>query len=65
MRLLCDDKALREKMGNNAFKWVRERFDLTQKTEQYLNIYTELLEKKFRVLSLSAGKVAGKKFDDA
>ncbi|HVY74332.1 MAG TPA: glycosyltransferase family 4 protein [Puia sp.] len=42
IRLLLEDPALRERIGNYNREWVRKQFDLKEKTEQYIALYRQL-----------------------
>lgn len=42
--ILLENKDLREKMGQNAYQWVREKFDIEEKTNEYINLYRRLLK---------------------
>lgn len=44
IEILLENKDLREKMGQNAYQWVREKFDIEEKTNEYINLYRRLLK---------------------
>jgi len=44
INLLLSNEAMRKEMGQNAYRWVRQQFDLKEKTNQYINLYKKLLQ---------------------
>jgi glycosyltransferase involved in cell wall biosynthesis len=42
---LLGDKQLRMNLGQNAYHWVRNRFDINEKTNEYIDLYKKLLRK--------------------
>jgi glycosyltransferase involved in cell wall biosynthesis len=42
IELLYNDRQLLSQLGENAFKWVRENFDLEKKTDEYVDLYQKL-----------------------
>jgi glycosyltransferase involved in cell wall biosynthesis len=46
---LLDNKDLREKMGQNAYHWVRGKFDIQEKTNEYINLYRGLLKNDLNI----------------
>ncbi len=43
---LYGNRELLHNLGNNAYRWVREQFDIDKKTEEYVDLYNRLLNKK-------------------
>jgi glycosyltransferase involved in cell wall biosynthesis len=35
-------------MGQNAYKWVRQQFDIKEKTNEYINLYKKLIELQYK-----------------
>ena len=46
LTLLINDKNLRMEMGNRAFHWVREKFDINEKVNQYIALYQRLVNEE-------------------
>jgi glycosyltransferase involved in cell wall biosynthesis len=43
---LVDNKQLRADIGQNGYNWVRQKFGITAKTEEYINLYKKVLKKE-------------------
>ena len=43
LEVLLDNKLRRQEMGDNAFRWVRKQFDIQEKTNEYTDLYKNLL----------------------
>jgi glycosyltransferase involved in cell wall biosynthesis len=48
--LLLHNKTLSATLGKNAYKWVREQFDIEKKTQEYINLYDKLSGSKKRAV---------------
>ena len=44
--LLKNDRKMLKNIGRNAYKWVREQFDIAKKTAEYENLYYTLVKQK-------------------
>jgi glycosyltransferase involved in cell wall biosynthesis len=44
---LVDDGQMRLRMGQNAYQWVRQKFDIKEKTDEYIDLYHKLLRAKY------------------
>jgi glycosyltransferase involved in cell wall biosynthesis len=45
LEILLDDVNQRTGMGMRGYRWVREQFDISEKTDQYIALYKKLLVK--------------------
>jgi glycosyltransferase involved in cell wall biosynthesis len=43
LELLLSDKKLRSDMGRQAYQWVRQQFNIKEKTMQYMSLYSGLI----------------------
>lgn len=43
IELLLNNKELRTRMGQQAYSWVRKKFDIEEKTDEYINLYNKLI----------------------
>jgi glycosyltransferase involved in cell wall biosynthesis len=50
INLLLDSKEKRSGMGANAYMWVRQQFDIEEKTGEYRQLYNQLLNGSFKTL---------------
>jgi glycosyltransferase involved in cell wall biosynthesis len=46
IEVLYEDRNLLARLGDNAFRWVREQFDMDKKTSEYVALYDRLRESK-------------------
>jgi glycosyltransferase involved in cell wall biosynthesis len=48
LELLLSNKQLRTDMGQNGYQWVRQQFDIKEKTTQYMNLYASLMNGRYK-----------------
>jgi glycosyltransferase involved in cell wall biosynthesis len=41
---LLKDKQLREEMGRSGYSWVRQKFDIAEKTNEYIELYRRVIK---------------------
>lgn len=50
LELLILNKKLRTDLGRNGYQWVRQKFDITEKTNQYINLYKKLAKSNYQIV---------------
>ncbi len=46
IELLFQNNDLADKMGQNGYTWVRQQFNIENKTDEYISLYGQLIKKK-------------------